>query len=82
MVQGQCSSCEADAKYRCPGCSALSCSLQCVNRHKAATSCSGKRDPAAFRTVAQFDDRALASDYRFLEGALRTVDGALRGATY
>ncbi|XP_044978550.1 putative box C/D snoRNA protein SPCC613.07 [Hordeum vulgare subsp. vulgare] len=54
-------------KYRCPGCSRLTCSLPCVQAHKRRAACSGKRprtDPVA---LAQFDDTQLLSDYNLLE---------------
>ena len=30
-------------KYTCPSCNVKSCSLQCINRHKLETKCTGKR---------------------------------------
>jgi hypothetical protein len=38
---------EAAARYRCPGCEVVTCSLACTNEHKAALSCSGKRSTSA-----------------------------------
>ncbi|EER18252.1 conserved hypothetical protein, partial [Perkinsus marinus ATCC 50983] len=31
-----------DFKYTCPACSMRTCSLECVNAHKAKTNCTGK----------------------------------------
>ena len=80
MPLGPCASCGAPARYRCPACAAESCSLACVKAHKSSTSCTGKRDAAAFREMRDFDDDALLRDYNFLEGAMRSVDSAARRA--
>ncbi|KAF3690647.1 Box C/D snoRNA protein 1 Zinc finger HIT domain-containing protein 6 [Channa argus] len=67
-----------EAKYRCPGCLTLSCSLICVKKHKTDSGCGGVRDKTAFVTLSQFDEMALLSDYRFLEDTGRFADGANR----
>ena len=67
---------EQPHKYRCPGCGVRSCSLPCVQQHKAASGCSGKRDRLAFVPLAEFGDRELLSG----EHLWRGCDGcALRG---
>jgi len=76
----RCASCSGEAKYRCPACDTPSCSLACVKQHKAAMACTGKRDLTAFRDIREFDDKTLISDYRFLEDAQRSVEGAGRAA--
>ncbi|XP_035033155.2 box C/D snoRNA protein 1 [Hippoglossus stenolepis] len=67
-----------EAKYRCPACLTLSCSLLCVKKHKEKSGCSGVRDRAAFVSLSQFDEMALLSDYRFLEDTGRFADGSTR----
>lgn len=54
-------------KYRCPGCSRLTCSLPCVQAHKRRTACTGKRPRTVPVPLAQFDDNQLLSDYNLLE---------------
>lgn len=70
--------CGEAAIYRCPACDARSCSLACVQRHKAVQSCSGVRDKSGYRSVQAFDDAALFRDYSFLEGVTRAVDSGKR----
>ncbi|RWW24342.1 hypothetical protein GW17_00011373 [Ensete ventricosum] len=48
-------------KYRCPGCSILTCSLPCVKSHKERTSCTGKRNRTEFVRLSHFDDKLLIS---------------------
>ncbi|CAI5994802.1 unnamed protein product [Closterium sp. NIES-64] len=57
-----CSQCQQDpAKYRCPGCSAATCSVLCVKAHKTASGCTGKRNRAEFVPITKFDDNQLVS---------------------
>ncbi|CAI5935360.1 unnamed protein product [Closterium sp. NIES-65] len=77
-----CSQCQQDpAKYRCPGCSAATCSVLCVKAHKTASGCTGKRNRAEFVPITKFDDNQLVSDLRFLEDALLQYDVAKRTRT-
>lgn len=73
-----CGCCGAISRYRCPACGVRTCSLACVNKHKAERPCTGKRETAAYKPVQAFDDAALAHDYHFLEGMLRAVDSGKR----
>ena len=78
---GDCAVCDAGvpAKYRCPGCAVVSCSLACSKRHKqVGEGCSGKRKVAEFKDIRDFTDADLVSDYRFLEDALLEKDRAKR----
>ena len=44
-----CAACAATApRYRCPGCSTMSCSLACVTAHKQQSGCTGKRPRSAY----------------------------------
>jgi hypothetical protein len=61
---------EQPHKYRCPGCGVRSCGLPCVQRHKAASGCSGKRDRLAFVPLSEFEDRTLLSGEWFGGGAV------------
>ncbi|CAI5481468.1 unnamed protein product [Closterium sp. Yama58-4] len=57
-----CSQCQQEpAKYRCPGCSAATCSVPCVKAHKVASGCTGKRNRAEFVPITKFDDNQLVS---------------------
>ncbi|KAM3367342.1 hypothetical protein ACQJBY_016132 [Aegilops geniculata] len=53
-------------KYRCPGCSRLTCSLPCVQAHKRCTACFGKRPRTVPVPLAQFDGNQLLSGDRFI----------------
>ena len=78
---GDCAVCDAGvaAKYRCPGCAIVTCSLACSKRHKQmGEGCSGKRKVAEFKDIRDFTDADLVSDYRFLEDALLEKDRAKR----
>lgn len=63
--------CGARARYRCPGCGAVSCSLACVRAHKSREKCSGVRDKAAFVPLTAMSDSTLRSDLAFLDGLQR-----------
>ncbi|KFM57378.1 Box C/D snoRNA protein 1, partial [Stegodyphus mimosarum] len=78
VFQSICATCSAPSKYRCPKCSVLSCSLQCVKAHKQEKNCDGIREKTAFVPAEEFKDRHLLSDYHFLEEIGRTVDNANR----
>ncbi|KAG8053859.1 hypothetical protein GUJ93_ZPchr0001g31586 [Zizania palustris] len=65
-------------KYRCPGCSRLTCSLPCVQSHKRRTACTGKRPRADPVPLSQFDDNHLLSDYNFLEETNQVIESAHR----
>jgi len=71
-----CASCgKSNAKYRCPGCSNTSCSLDCVRKHKEKLNCDGKRSVTHFVSTNEFKQSDLMSDYRFLEQAERSLYG-------
>ncbi|CAK7331815.1 unnamed protein product [Dovyalis caffra] len=69
---------ENPSKYKCPGCSVRSCSLNCVKAHKQRTSCTGKRSQTHFVPLSQFDDNLLLSDYNLLEEIKRVAESARR----
>ncbi|XP_051228474.1 uncharacterized protein [Lolium perenne] len=76
---GPCEECgEQPWKYRCPGCSRLTCSLPCVQAHKRRTACSGKRPRTAPVPLAHFDDNQLLSDYNLLEETNQAREAAHR----
>jgi hypothetical protein len=59
---GMCDCCrEQAAKYRCPGCDAVTCSLACSKAHKIDVKCSGKRNRTEFIPTAQLTDRNIVS---------------------
>jgi len=59
--------CNNPSKYTCPCCSIKTCCLDCVNEHKKATGCTGKRNHSSFLSVSQMSDNTLQSDYFFLK---------------
>ena len=58
------SRCGEAARYRCPGCEVVTCSLACTKEHKAALGCLGKRSASA--TVV---DRPSVADQHVESGA-------------
>ncbi|KAI9504537.1 hypothetical protein BX070DRAFT_222347 [Coemansia spiralis] len=78
-IKEKCEICEESlAKYRCPGCLARTCSLQCSKRHKSNTGCSGKRDRTEFVKKAKYNENTLISDYSFLQDLQRDHINTLR----
>ena len=74
-----CSMCkENPAKYTCPGCGRKTCGVVCVNGHKTAFSCSGKRDRTAFVNRGDLSYDTLVSDFKFLEEVERVEDVSKR----
>lgn len=73
-----CGQCGEPSKYCCPKCSARSCSLPCVKRHKKNDDCDGVRDKTSYISLDEFTDLDLLSDYRFLEESARVIDSASR----
>ncbi|KAM6458616.1 box C/D snoRNA protein 1 [Liasis olivaceus] len=81
MSLRRCELCNTEAaKYRCPRCMTYSCSLACVKKHKALSSCNGIREKAAFVSMNEFGNLTLLSDYRFLEDVGRLADRSARDA--
>ncbi|XP_054707705.1 box C/D snoRNA protein 1-like [Uloborus diversus] len=78
IFQELCATCGSPSKYRCPKCSVLSCSLQCVNAHKEENSCNGVRDETTFIPVEEYREKDFQSDYHFLEEVTRKIDNAHR----
>eukprot|EP01025_Chloroclados_australasicus_P068508 TRINITY_DN9517_c0_g1_i1.p3 TRINITY_DN9517_c0_g1~~TRINITY_DN9517_c0_g1_i1.p3 ORF type:complete len:300 (+),score=24.66 TRINITY_DN9517_c0_g1_i1:134-901(+) len=63
-------------KYKCPRCSLKTCSLDCVNKHKTETQCSGKRKRTEFVPMDKFDDNLLIKDYKLLQEIIETKERA------
>ena len=58
----RCEVCEEDeSKYCCPRCAVLSCSVQCVKRHKKEHNCTGERVRSSYLPRGQLDEAALIS---------------------
>lgn len=53
-------------KYTCPGCSAKSCSLLCVRKHKSDTGCNGKRSKTDFIKISSMNDEIINLDDQLL----------------
>ncbi|KAK7193798.1 hypothetical protein DPSP01_011852 [Paraphaeosphaeria sporulosa] len=78
LLSDLCSICNtAQFKYRCPGCSARTCSLPCYKRHQQWAQCNGKRDPTKFVKKSQLATPAgIDHDYNFLTGIERGLEKA------
>ncbi|KAG7285427.1 hypothetical protein NEMBOFW57_010054 [Staphylotrichum longicolle] len=63
-----CSICHTEPpKYRCPRCGARTCSVGCIQKHKARADCDGVRNPRAFLPLAQLKtDAGIDHDFNFL----------------
>ncbi len=70
---GKCQVCqEAKAKYRCPRCATVSCSLHCSKAHKRLNNfCDGVRDKTKLVPLKHFTAIDLKSDLSLLEDAAR-----------
>ncbi|KAI0970875.1 hypothetical protein F4678DRAFT_106374 [Xylaria arbuscula] len=66
-------------RYKCPRCSARTCSLTCVKKHKTWSSCNGERDPTVFVSLNKLKtDAGIDHDYNFLTSIERSVERAER----
>ena len=67
----RCVVCDAEAKYRCPGCDRRTCCLACVKKHKELFGCSGLKAipsaPEAVETGGKYNEKLFVKDYNFLE---------------
>ncbi|KAF5027684.1 hypothetical protein F66182_168 [Fusarium sp. NRRL 66182] len=64
-------------KYKCPRCSARTCSLACIKKHKAWSECTGERDATAYVVPSKLRTPAgVDHDYNFLHGIERSVERA------
>ncbi|KAF2430510.1 hypothetical protein EJ08DRAFT_588775 [Tothia fuscella] len=81
LLSNLCSICHINTpKYRCPGCSTQTCSLQCVQRHKEWAQCTGKRDPTAYVRKSKLTTPAgIDHDYNFITGIERSREDAEKG---
>ncbi|KAJ4296756.1 Box C/D snoRNA accumulation [Kalmusia sp. IMI 367209] len=69
----------AKFKYRCPGCSARTCSLPCYKRHQQWAQCNGKRDPTKYVKKSQLSTPSgIDHDYNFLTSIERSLERAER----
>ncbi|KAF4677580.1 hypothetical protein FOL47_000535 [Perkinsus chesapeaki] len=60
---------KSEFKYTCPACSVKTCSLACVNAHKANSKCTGKRALVEHVAINEFDEKVLRRDISLLEDA-------------
>ncbi|KAI0911360.1 hypothetical protein F4823DRAFT_309155 [Ustulina deusta] len=66
-------------RYKCPRCSARTCSLSCVKKHKTWSSCNGERDPTVFVSLDKLKtDAGIDHDYNFLTSIERSLERAER----
>ncbi|KAI9893364.1 MAG: Box C/D snoRNA protein 1 [Vezdaea aestivalis] len=80
LLTDLCSVCRCDLpKYRCPRCSARTCSLACVKRHKLRARCSGVRNAAVYRKRHELKDPAnFDQDFNFITKIERARERNLR----
>lgn len=77
-IGAECEACRTAApKYTCPACHARTCSLPCVQAHKRATGCTGKRPRTTALPLGQMDDASITEDARLLADAARLAGRAL-----
>ena len=75
----ECATCSATApRYRCPGCSTMSCSLACVSTHKQQSGCTGKRPRSTYVPLHSFTANQLQHDLFFLEEVARNTHNTKR----
>ena len=59
-----CAVCRAGiAKYTCPRCANKSCSIVCINKHKAEKDCSGRADVVANVPRSEINENVVRKDY-------------------
>ncbi|EON67402.1 hypothetical protein W97_06655 [Coniosporium apollinis CBS 100218] len=82
LLSELCSICHNEApKYKCPRCSARTCSLECSKKHKQRAQCSGIRDPTTFVRKSQLATPAgIDHDYNYLTGVHRAINVAAEDA--
>ncbi|KAK3941732.1 Box C/D snoRNA protein 1 [Diplogelasinospora grovesii] len=80
LLTNLCSICHAQPpKYTCPRCRARTCSVPCIQKHKARADCSGVRNPAAFVPTTQLKTPAgIDHDYNFITSIERARERAER----
>jgi hypothetical protein len=62
-------------KYRCPRCSAQTCSLACSKRHKLWSDCNGVRDPTIYKPRHELATPAgIDHDYNFISSIERRIE--------
>ncbi len=73
VLSALCGICHTEPpKYRCPRCGARTCSLPCIQKHKARADCDGLRNPRAFLPLAQLKtDAGIDHDFNFLSSIER-----------
>jgi len=76
LLTALCTICHAaPPKYKCPRCFTRTCSLPCIQRHKARASCDGVRNARAFVPLAQLTTPAgWDHDYNFLTSIERACE--------
>ncbi|EUC50141.1 hypothetical protein COCMIDRAFT_82586 [Bipolaris oryzae ATCC 44560] len=84
LLNELCSVCNTTQfKYRCPGCSARTCSLPCYKKHQQWAQCSGKRDPTKFVKKSELlTPTGIDHDFNFLSRIERNLDKADKVAAH
>ncbi|KAK3387528.1 hypothetical protein B0H63DRAFT_470239 [Podospora didyma] len=64
-----CSICHAaPRKYKCPRCQTRTCSVACIQKHKARADCDGIRDATAFKPISELRTAAgVDHDFNFMK---------------
>lgn len=80
MLTSLCAICHiATPKYKCPRCGLRSCSLACIQKHKAWSECSGARDPTRYVPPSRLRTPAgVDHDYNFLHGIEMSMERSER----
>ena len=61
---------EKEYKYKCPKCSIVTCSVQCVNLHKTLKSCNGLKPKFHNKKLTELSELDLKSDIKFLSSII------------
>ncbi|KHJ45974.1 HIT zinc finger [Trichuris suis] len=73
----RCVMCDSELpKYKCPRCTRSTCSVKCVNDHKASFKCSGKLRSVRWVSKSDYDEKAVLEDYTLLEKAAQARNRA------
>eukprot|EP01053_Blabericola_migrator_P004588 Blabericola_migrator_1__4587@NODE_2437_length_2760_cov_154_476792_g1526_i0_p3_GENE_NODE_2437_length_2760_cov_154_476792_g1526_i0NODE_2437_length_2760_cov_154_476792_g1526_i0_p3_ORF_typecomplete_len151_score23_27zfHIT/PF04438_16/1_8e07zfMYST/PF17772_1/1_NODE_2437_length_2760_cov_154_476792_g1526_i0241693 len=78
-VKYTCRVCEkGEAIYSCPKCLTRTCSVTCIQEHKAGDGCDGKRRVVEEKLLKDMDDSDLHKDVKFLEDVGGSIERQAR----
>ncbi|EKX72997.1 conserved hypothetical protein [Theileria equi strain WA] len=73
-----CKICKSPSKYKCPSCLTLSCSLECVNRHKVEFNCNGKKEMVENVPRSEITAETLIKDCKLLDKIAQCMESTSR----